>query len=480
MRLRRPPLLIVSAVAAALAAVPVQAERSAQGSTGLDFARPERQPFASSGVETRFRPSGEAAPALDRVAQVLADQIVAGGTEGPIAVYVRSDSAPLAGAFSTVLCGSLARHSLGPVALEGPDGSEAAARKAGARALARIRVELEHGRLVARGDLFGLWRNFWSGATATRPPVPAAALAAALDADAPAIALAAPSSAPAPGAGALELIGAAFATLPAPSAALATGDLDGDGKAEVAALTDEELILFSPQGQVLGRWPHRHLPPSPSPCREPFGAVALLQNPPRVAFTSARRAAGEALAFDRRGGLRSLGTFEGAILGRSGDAEVRGMLQPGLNSFAPELVFGPKQTVRAPAAFTTASFFGGPERAWSLWVYPDGRATLMEGGEERAALTGLGAGSALADLDGDGRPELVTSSAQHLADPDELRVRSIGAAESTALWKGSALRGSVLQIAPADLDGDQAPELVLGVWLPGGGAELQVFRRAGR
>src|SRR2546428_241954 len=44
-----------------------------------------------------------------------------------------------------------------------------------------------------------------------------------------------------------------WAKLPALPAAIAAGDLDGDGKKELAVLTDDEVLLFSADGKLFSR-----------------------------------------------------------------------------------------------------------------------------------------------------------------------------------------------------------------------------------
>jgi hypothetical protein len=72
-------------------------------------------------------------------------------------------------------------------------------------------------------------------------------LRASVEADAEALALAAASATPANSvavAGEHEFRRARLATLPLRTAALGAGDLDGDGRDEIVALTDEELVVF--------------------------------------------------------------------------------------------------------------------------------------------------------------------------------------------------------------------------------------------
>ncbi|RKG58134.1 VCBS repeat-containing protein [Corallococcus sp. AB011P] len=429
-----------------------------------------------------FAESDESAPpASARLALAVADAIRGAPAEAPVALSLSGSSPELRRAFGTLLAARLSAMNLGPVVLDAPpERAEAAAREQGARSLARLTLDVEGGELVARGDVLGTWVNFWSGRTPTRPPKPAAAVAEGVEADAAVLALAAvgtPSSGvtgPGPQQRRpVRLLGAVFARLETPLGALAAGDLDGDGRDEVAALTEHEVVVFGADGRVLAR---RELEGAAATAttREPFGALAVLTGPPRLAAWSTRYARGEVLVLDKaKGTLRPSGTLDAAPLGTA----ERGAFVPGQTVFAPEVRLADGRSLTVPAPFGTASF-AAPRM---LFVHADSTASLYtRPASAPLKVSGLGAGSALGDLDGDGVPELLTTSPQLQPSPDTLRVLSLSSDAPMAhepLWQGALPPGRALYVVTADLDGDKRREVVVGSWKPDGTSELFLLRQ---
>jgi len=412
-------------------------------------------------------------PSANRLAAEVADRIVSLGAEAPVAIVVRSSSRALADGFGTVLAAALARSHMGPSVLNGLADPIQWARANGVKSLVRLELRVESGQLIAQGDLFGTWVNFWSGKAVTRPPQPAAILRASVDADPEVAAILASSS----DGNQFRLTG--FASLPLRTAALAAGDLDGDGRDEVVALTDEELVVFSWDGRVLAKRDHRKQPTSPTPCREPVGSVVLLPKTRRVAYFSCRLGKAEVLEFEpTQGSLKLVETADAAPIARSGESLLWAKVLPGQNTFGPEFGAKGEPAVSLGQVFWALSYLPSSTPPIYLAVFPGGTGTVARGGPsgaDRWALRELGAGSGLVDFEGRGVPALVTSSPRFHSEPEEVRVLQLTKAP-TLKWTAVLPIGLILQVTGADLDGTKRQAAVLGVWRPDGSGEIQVLR----
>jgi hypothetical protein len=82
----------------------------------------------------------------------------------------------------------------------------------------------------------------------------------------------------------------------------------------------------------------------------------------------------------------------------------------------------------------------------------------------------VGVGFALADLDGDGEPELVASAAKP-GSVDRARVLRLGP-ELVVEYESSDVEGAFVAGAAADVTGDGLDDVILAAALPGGGTQL--------
>jgi hypothetical protein len=303
--------------------------------------------------------------------------------------------------------------------------------------------------LAAAGELRPVWRNFWAGRTPVETG-PARVLSAAVPVDRATQLLAAGS---AQGTG-LVLDAVPLARFPARTAALATGDLDGDGRPEVAVLAGGEVWVLDGAGTVLARHGLLDVPPAAAPAREPFGTLCISDGRLLVAWARAE----SPLALRLQGGqlVRGAGAV-GPTLGCGEVAEAASFL-PGVARL--QLARGPE---REP-------LWGGDARPGHLLLLlPDGTARWFQRGGEVRLLRDVGAGAALVSWRGEVR--VAASSAAAAPAEDRLRLVGPGPEEPSVTVPGRILQVSTGAPGPG-------PALVVGVWTADGGSELRVVRGA--
>lgn len=401
-----------------------------------------------------------------RVAQALPPAL-----EAPVGIHVEGAPAPFERAFASLLAARLAALKREPVVIDAKDATaaESLARARGVKSLVRLSLEADARRALARGDAISTHVNFWSGAAPTRSG-PAIAIAEAVESDAQVLALLG-APAPKPVDEPLTLTVSTLAVLPKPPAALLAADLDGDGQAEVIALVGGEVVAFDGRGKQ--RW--RAVLSTPSAavaCRDDFGAL------------DAHGTNIEAWLAGREG----VQTFTGAGMpnGTTGAVTSNGLTLlpvPGVNAFQPAVTRdGKPELLSAP--IQSVSRRGDV----LLLTHPDGGATLSQQASSGTRLGGVGAGSSLADVDGDGVPEVVVTTTRTTGDADEVRVLPLAealatskrggtATEVTPAWRGT-ITGRALSAVAGSLDGDGRESVVLGVSQPDGTGALLLLRGA--
>lgn len=136
-----------------------------------------------------------------------------------------------------------------------------------------------------------------------------------------------------------------------------------------------------------------------------------------------------------------------------------------------------------------ASVSGFYHRAHAAVIGAEGDAIDMEivvtprgrlgsrAGELRNGIAGYGAALALADVDQDGAPEVLTSDVAGPGEPDRLHLLRLRRdAAIVSVWSSEPMPGAVLVAGAADVDGDGTDELLAIEERPGAPARLWVVR----
>jgi hypothetical protein len=249
--------------------------------------------------------------------------------------------------------------------------------------------------------------------------------------------------------------------LGAPLAALAAGDADGDGKAELYAVTRDELIaiaIVDGKPKVTGRIGFAH-GPAPAPPRDVVASVV-------VDGATVRAAASPWLH-----GVNA--SWQGGVL-------VGAQAEPGFPQCPGETLrltpgrnyFGDTYGVRCASGFVDAE--GHPLRARATLSVANKLEITVERCVTFAGLGckpqdtyehgGIGTAFAVADLDRDGTLELVAAGAGAPGDPDALRVVALGATDKARPKLRKAFTaGGISGIAVGDVDGNGVADAIAAV-----------------
>jgi hypothetical protein len=240
--------------------------------------------------------------------------------------------------------------------------------------------------------------------------------------------------------------------LGAPLVALTAGDLDGDGRAELYAVTTRDVIAIGWRGRRLDELARvafagdRALPQP----RDPVG-TAVVDNGALVATTSSFQ---HALRVSWQGK---------ALVAAPGEADFElctgehGALAPGRNYFE-NATYGVRCRDMVDAAGAPLHVRGELALTGKLAV---------DAGPAHVEIPDVGTAFELADLDRDGTPEVIYAGAGAPGDPDIVKIVSLGGDVHKPRWKKPFAAGGVAGIAVGDLDGDKVAETVAAVRLIG-------------
>ena len=269
--------------------------------------------------------------------------------------------------------------------------------------------------------------------------------------------------------------------LGAPLLDLAAGDLDGDGRAEVVALTTRDVIVLD---VARGRRTLVEVARIPLPADRPLieprdavGAVVVAENPAEIWARASTSARGARYTF-APGALHETGASPAfpqcAPIG--GDPARSADLVPGKDYFGGDgaaRVFAVRcrddlvdESGRAMISVATL----GPGGVLDVDLRTRCAASDKACPPERhVQVPGVGVAFAIADVDHDGKPDVIASGDGAPGDPDPIAVYSLapGAVAATKPAYRKKFSGGVAGIIAADLDGNGDLEVVAAVRLPG-------------
>jgi hypothetical protein len=254
--------------------------------------------------------------------------------------------------------------------------------------------------------------------------------------------------------------------LGAPLVALVAGDLDGDKKSELYAVTARHVIALQTRGSrlvELGRVAFTGDRQVPAP-RDAVG-TAVIEGRELVAAVSGY-ASELRVSWQVQQGKPVLAAQPGqpGFLLCTGE---RAQLVPGKNHFTTNsyavrcrtnLVDRTGQALRVRAELAMTG-----KLAVALESCPTATTCKMLGGHD---FTGVGVAFELADVDRDGTPDVIVSSKSAPGDPDTIKVHSLGGDPKKPLYK-KTFNGGVAGLTTMDSDGNGAVEVVAAVRLAG-------------
>lgn len=411
--------------------------------------------------------AAEAAPAAPPALAGAADALARALGPPPdgrraLSLSVETRARALAAPLEAALEAALARrgYSVTPSRAPASD-AEAAARASGQDWLLRVQAGLVPGRreLALVAEAIPAWASFFLQRRPGARAIPPRLVQARAPAD-PELLLLAREGRP-PGAGFASV--RALGQVPGAVLALAIGEVGEPDAPSIVAATAGEVHVLSAGGTPVAR---RALDPGErTPVRAPAAALAVGDfGPGRIAVRLAGAARAEVLAL-RAGALEPAGALDATPLCAGGGLRVFGAFAPGRGELVDRLATEPAAAEPGPGAAPARRLYrvaaapgGGRIAVAALGV--DGRLDLLGPDLVPAAppLQGIGAGFALADLDGDGAPEVVASEPGAAA-PD--RVRVLRPAGGPPLLEWGPVDGRLLAGAGGDLTGDGVDDAVL-------------------
>ncbi len=256
--------------------------------------------------------------------------------------------------------------------------------------------------------------------------------------------------------------------------AVAVGDLDGDGKAELVALTERAVVVLSPARRGLVERARIAVPAEPASMRprDPVGALAIAPGDHGGEIWARSSAVGRGARYRLvDDALREVAPVAGFPFCAGHEDE----LVPGRN-YAAGPVGAPFLARRCRD--DVADGHGRPLHVEAT-VAVDGTLTVVVAtrcpagasdcpADRTVAIAGAGVGFEIDDVDRDGRLEVITSAAGAPGDADLVLVRQLGpiGLVGKSLFRRS-FSGGIAAIGSGDVDGDGDRDVFAAVRLAG-------------
>jgi len=237
------------------------------------------------------------------------------------------------------------------------------------------------------------------------------------------------------------------------------GDLDNDGKGELYAVTQREVLAIGldKKAKILGRTPYTGAPSARLP-RDLFGTAAFDQGRGLVAKCSGWDS--ELRVSWQQGVL--VGAVQDAKQGNLVCANARMKPVPGRNHFGD--VKNPVYDMRCRDNLVDPT--GAPMRIETTLFDRKLVVNVSASDSKQYELAEYGIAFAVGDVDRDGKPEIVVTTANAPGDPDAVKVITLGGDEKKGLFR-KAFQGGVAGVAIVDGDGDGVTEVIAVVRLVG-------------
>ncbi len=347
--------------------------------------------------------------------------------------------------------------------VEVPSGNEGLdrARSLGASLYIEARLFATKDELLLTGVLRSAWMNFWTGKPHGDEP---RLVEAAVTLDPAARRLLVAGSHAGPRRGSLRL--REIARLFGRPISVSIGDLTGDGRGEVVALLEDELVVLAVDRKAgteeLARRSLRGRPRALITSRDSAGGVAVtwVGERPVIVYHHSGLAEGEVLTLNQEGKLEPLSTLLEHPIACSSGTVAYARLRQGTNLFEGSLrVIGPEGGWHVDLDKPIVAAAIDPARQGLLAIDSRYRLFFLEGGGSKARKVASPVGSTLtlADIASDGTLLRASSAPRPPSNQDEIVISN----DEGRVLELRPTRGTIRHMATGDVTGFGRDEIVV-------------------